>query len=219
MASRDFKGIWIPREVWCHPTLKWYDKIVIMEVDSFTKRGADCFFSDKHLSEFVGVSERTIRTSINRLMEEGLLEHQGFDGRKRYLRSLLPTYTAKVADQPGSVFRADRQEVPKKKTNTKTKEQTREELVYPWDDQEFKSLWEIWLEERKERKYKKYTHRGEQTALQKLYKDSNGDMAVAVLAIQNSIAHGYQGIFPKPTRKNGAGAGIDRQAVDAWLDS
>ena len=218
MASRDFKGIWIPREVWLHPDMKWYEKIIIMEVDSFTKRGADCFFSDKHLAEFVGISERSVRNGISRLIDLGLLEHQGFDGRKRYLRSLLPTYTANFAGRQGSDCRADRQEVPKKKTTTKTKEQTKEELVYPWDNQEFKDLWGIWLEERKERKIKKYTHRGEQTALHKLYKDSNGDLAVAVAAIQNSIAHGYQGIFPKPTRKNGTSPTISREAVDAWLD-
>jgi hypothetical protein len=218
MASRDFKGIWIPREVWLHPSLKWYDKIVLMEVDSFTRRGADCFFSDKHLADFVGVSERSIRTSITRLIDEGLLEHQGFDGRKRFLRSLLPTYTARAADLSGNSFRADRQDVPKKKTKEQTKEQTKEELVYPWDSQEFKGLWKTWLQERKDRKLKKYTPRGEQAALHKLYNDSNGDMAVAVAAIQNSIAHGYQGLFPKPTRTNGARPQLNRQAVDDWLN-
>ena len=217
-TERDWKGIWIPREIWTHPTLKWYDKIIIMEVDSFTKRGADCFFSDRYLADFVGVSERSVRTGINRLVDEGLLERCGFDGRKRFMRSLLPTYTANAAAPAGKGSRPDRKPLPKKKLNEKTKEQT-SELVFPWESQEFRDLWNVWKDERRLKKIKKYTPRGEQAALHKLHQETSGDMAWAMTAIKDAIANGYQGIFPKQKSRTRGNATPDLQALDSWLNS
>jgi hypothetical protein len=58
------------------------------------------------------------------------------------------------------------------------------------------------LTERRERGTKKYTQRGEQAALHKLQKDSQGDEATAIAIIHESIAHGWQGLFPLKNRKN-----------------
>lgn len=218
MASRDFKGIWIDREVWLHPGLKWYDKIVLMEVDSFTQRDTSCFLSDAHLAEFVGVSERTIRGSINRLCDLKLLERSGFDGRKRFLRSLLPTRQANFSDQVGENCRPDRREMPSKKTKNKPK--NKPDIVSPWEEKEFLDLWETWKQDRAERKIRKYTPRGEQGALHKLYNECQGDMKLAIETIQNSIANGYQGLFPKMDKsKRRNTTSLDREAVDAWLNS
>jgi DNA-binding transcriptional ArsR family regulator len=209
MQMRDFKGIWIPREVWEHPGLAWYDKIVLMEVDSLTKRDMDCFFSDEHLAEFVGVSQRTIRNSLLRLEQAGLLERTGFDGRKRYMRSLLPGNTAPDAGQPGKACRADRQPLPKKKTNEKTNEKT---VVIPWESPEFLGMWDTWKEDRRGRRIKPYTATGEQAALHKLFNECHGDVSVAVATIQNSIANGYQGLFPPKQKPVQQGIDLDRLA-------
>ena len=218
MASRDFKGIWIDREVWLHPDLKWYDKIVLMEVDSFTKRDAPCFLSDAHLAQFVGISERTVRGSINRLCQLELMERSGFDGRKRFLRSLLPTRQANATDQPGKDCRPGRREMPN--NNTKNKPKNKPDIIYPWEESEFLKMWQTWKEDRAERKIRKYTPRGEQGALHKLYNECQGDMKLAIETIQNSIANGYQGLFPKVDKANRRRAtGLDREAVDAWLNS
>ena len=54
----------------------------------------------------------------------------------------------------------------------------------------------------RERGTKKYTQRGEQAALHKLQNDSQGDEATAVQMIHQSIANGWQGIFPLKNQKN-----------------
>tara|TARA_E500000318_G_scaffold111280_1_gene129213 strand:+ start:1075 stop:1662 length:588 start_codon:yes stop_codon:yes gene_type:complete len=192
--------------------MTWYDKIVLMEIDSFTQRDQPCFVSDRHLSEFVGIAQRTVRKSLAHLVELGLVERSGFDGRKRYLCSLLPSNPARAADLSGTEFLSDRHVLPKKKTNTQTKEQ----ILYPWDCEEFRSVWATWKTDRAERRIKKYTQRGEQAALHKLQAESGGDMAAAIAAINNSIANGYQGIFFDRKSKKRVDPGFDHQALNDW---
>lgn len=213
--GRDWKGIWIPRSIWEHADLTWYDKIVLMEVDSFTQRAMDCFVSDKHLAKFVGVSERTIRKSINRLEGLSLLERLGFDGRKRYMRSLLPSNAAGAAKQYGKSLLPAGHEVPKKKPITETNEKT---IIFPWDDDEFKALWSTYKAERRANKRKPLTATGEQTALHMLQKDSNNNRQAAVEAIQRSIAHGYQGIFIDKKYKARTTTEWDGEALDSWAN-
>ena len=69
----------------------------------------------------------------------------------------------------------------------------------PFESKEFAEAWEVWKQERRERGTKKYTQRGEQAALQN---DSQGDEATAVQMIHQSIANGWQGIFPLKNQKN-----------------
>lgn len=78
------------------------------------------------------------------------------------------------------------------------------QIVVPWEDEEFIQLWAEWKQDRKERRIKAYTQRGEQGALHKLYKETGGDVSRAMDAIRNSIANGWQGIFPEKGGRNGA---------------
>lgn len=211
-TERDWKGIWIPREVWEHPELTWYDKIILMEVDSFTKRDMDCFVSDRHLADFVGISERTVRKGISRLESLGLLARVGFDGRKRFMRSLLPTNVEAKTGQAGTVLLPVGHEEPKKKTSTNTNEK----IIYPWDNQEFIELWDVYKSERKALKRKALTPTGEQAALHMLQRDSDNNMEVAMEAIRRSIANGYQGIFVDKKHKAKPREQWDGQALDAW---
>lgn len=87
--DRAFKGIWIPAEVYEAPGVCWTAKILFLEIDSFTKRGNECFMSNARLSKFLGVSETQVSKHISRLIEMGWIRQTSFDGRKRYLESCL----------------------------------------------------------------------------------------------------------------------------------
>jgi len=89
------------------------------------------------------------------------------------------------------------------------------QIVYPYESKEFEKLWILWKQDRSNRKIKKYTKVGEQTALKKLQDESEGDEHTAIKMIQNSIANGYQGIFPiKNNRKqNAAVQGFDKSKL------
>ncbi len=84
---REFKGYWLPVEVAQDPRLNWTDRLVFMEIDSFTSRQKDCFFSNEYLAEFVGCTRRTAIRAIVKLRQLGYIEQVRFDGRKRYLRT------------------------------------------------------------------------------------------------------------------------------------
>ena len=89
MMSRDFKGVWIPREVWLCTDLTLFEKALFGEVYSLD--GPDgCYASNDYLAEFAGVSDRYVRSGLAKLKRLGLVHDAGFNGRQRILRATLP---------------------------------------------------------------------------------------------------------------------------------
>ena len=71
-AERDFKGIWIPKEIWLSDQLSLMEKILFVEIHSLdNERG--CYASNRHFSEFFGVSERQIQTYSASLKKKGFI--------------------------------------------------------------------------------------------------------------------------------------------------
>lgn len=87
--ERQFKGIWVPAEIWEDTNLTWNEKVVLMEIDSFTAAGKNCFISDEYIGNLVGVSERTGRRILSKLIELGYVKKTRFDGRVRYIESTI----------------------------------------------------------------------------------------------------------------------------------
>ena len=70
--SRDFKGIWIPKEIWLSDRLSLMEKVLFVEVHSLdNERG--CFASNRYFADFFGVSDRQIRTYLAALKENGFI--------------------------------------------------------------------------------------------------------------------------------------------------
>lgn len=68
--ERDFKGIWIPKEIWLSSELSLMEKVLFVEIHSLDNaRG--CFASNRYFAQFFGISERQIRTYIGSLKEKG----------------------------------------------------------------------------------------------------------------------------------------------------
>ena len=103
--KRDFKGIWIPKEIWIDERLNALDKIILAEIDSLDVEGEGCFASNQYLSEFCQCSETKISNSISTLIKLGYVFVKSFDGRKRVLQSRL----AKFARQTYKICEADLQ--------------------------------------------------------------------------------------------------------------
>ena len=93
---------------------------------------------------------------------------------------------------------------------------------------DLQSAWNEWLQERKERKLKKYTDRGLKAAMTHLLTISNQDEQIAVQIINQSIAQGWQGLFPlkniphgtnRPTDNTSNGAKPSRfSAFSEWIN-
>ena len=87
--ERDFKGVWIPKEIWLNENLSAIDKIIFTEINSLDSEEHGCFASNEYLAKFCQVSSVTVSRSISKLCNLGLLEIKSFDGRHRELKSSL----------------------------------------------------------------------------------------------------------------------------------
>jgi uncharacterized phage protein (TIGR02220 family) len=100
--ERDFKGVWIPKEIFLNETLSWAEKILLIEIDSLDQNGQGCFASNEYLAKFVQVSEGSMANMIVKLINKGYIIKKGFDGRKRYV-SLNPDLT-KILSQTSQKY-------------------------------------------------------------------------------------------------------------------
>ena len=87
--ERLIKGIWIPIEIWQDKSLSWNEKILLMEIDSFTSKGHECYISNEYIAELLGVSMSWASKCLSHLMEIGYVKMVRFDGRKRYVVSTI----------------------------------------------------------------------------------------------------------------------------------
>ena len=140
MAEREFRGIWIPSEIWLDKELSALDKVIFAEIDSLDTEESHCFASNEYLAEFCNCSVRSASASIQLLIAKGYIGMVSFDGRRRVLQSRL----AKSARQTSKTCTADEQNLPAiniddnpsiEKENTSlsgcTKENRRQTFVKP----------------------------------------------------------------------------------------
>lgn len=85
--ERIVKGIWIPIEIWQDERLTWNEKILLMEIDSYTNQDKECYISNEYIMTLLSVSDRTASRCMKTLLDLGLVEVARCDGRLRYVRS------------------------------------------------------------------------------------------------------------------------------------
>lgn len=69
---RDFKGIWIPKEIWLSDQLSLMEKVLFVEIQSLdNERG--CFASNKYFSDFFGIHPRRIAAHVASLKAKGFI--------------------------------------------------------------------------------------------------------------------------------------------------
>ncbi len=90
--ARNFKGVFIPAELWLAEDLSFIEKGLITEIDSLdndNKKG--CYASDKYFAGFLGKSESSVTKLIAGLKKKGIVKRVYYDGRTRGLR-IVKTY-------------------------------------------------------------------------------------------------------------------------------
>lgn len=113
MDGRIVKGIWIPIEIWEAQDLSWNEKILLMEIDSFTAKGKDCFISDEYVADLVQTSIRNASRMMTNLIDKGYVVRTRFDGRRRFVASCLGgAGTPNLAEQTGQNCRTTYNNIP-----------------------------------------------------------------------------------------------------------
>lgn len=91
LGSRDFKGIWIPREIWLHKELSPIEKLIWAEIHSLYNRSkGGCFATNQYLAGFFSIGETYVSKIISKLKSFGFIEEVAFNGRQRIIRAILP---------------------------------------------------------------------------------------------------------------------------------
>lgn len=91
--ERIVKGIWIPIEIWKDKNLSWNEKLLYLEIDSFTSNDKDCFISDEYIANFLGINTTNANKTLSSLIKKGYVIKTRFDGRHRFVKAALSTST------------------------------------------------------------------------------------------------------------------------------
>lgn len=86
---RNFKGMWIPKEIWINKNLTWMEKLFLTEINSLDN-DLGCFASNNYFSDFFDLSKSRCSEIINSLIEKNYLtvnyEYENKEIKKRILK-------------------------------------------------------------------------------------------------------------------------------------
>jgi hypothetical protein len=95
--NREFRGIWIPAEIWLADELNALEKILLVEVNSLdNERG--CIAGNDYFAGFLGVTTIRVSQMIKKLKDEKYIYEASFDGRTRTLKSNIKTIIKQSKD-------------------------------------------------------------------------------------------------------------------------
>jgi hypothetical protein len=69
MEKRDFKGVWIDKNVWLDTRLNALDKMILTEIDSLDASDDGCYASNEYLANFCQCSASKVSASISKLVK------------------------------------------------------------------------------------------------------------------------------------------------------
>jgi MarR-like DNA-binding transcriptional regulator SgrR of sgrS sRNA len=83
--NRDFKGVWIEKDIWLNTELTILEKVIYAEIDSLDNEN-HCTASNEYFAEFCDCSTSKVSKAIKKLQELGMIDIMSFDGRHRRIR-------------------------------------------------------------------------------------------------------------------------------------
>lgn len=134
--ERDFKGVWIPKEVWLDERLNALDKIILTEIDSLDNNERGCWASNKYIADFCQCSESKVSKAISKLISLDYIYLKSFDGRQRELKSRLSNYEKQIS----KICEADYQ--IKRPSNTRNNTTNNKDINNI--SAEFETLWALY---------------------------------------------------------------------------
>ena len=215
----------IPENLWPHlGKLSGLQVGILADVWTWQEQGKTAHRSNESLAQLFGVTGRAVTKAVKRLEELGLVEVSYGEKNLRHVKGLTPEAlntrsplnerSPRTTVHPEQSFTPtlnDRSPLPRTTVHPPpeqsftqiehriehTEEPRKEQgVVLPFEGDQFKEMWSIWIQERKDRRYKKLTPRGEQAALHDLQEMSGDDEQTAIKIIKQSIAKGWQGLHP-----------------------
>lgn len=86
--ERNFKGIWIPAEIWLNKDLKVMEKLFLVEIDSLDNSDG-CFASNGYFADFFGISKGRCSQIIKSLETKNILKIKYHYEGKQIIKRVL----------------------------------------------------------------------------------------------------------------------------------
>lgn len=229
--QRQFKGIWIPKEIWLNKDLTFQEKIILVEIDSYDDGQVGCFATNKHFVNNFGINSSRISQIIQSLQRKNYITiTYDFNGKeiiKRYLHINRPPYPPKEGmskinigmlkneigvcqfDKGGYVKKLKDNNTNINNTNINNKEERKKETNYDKiinsmvEDEEVKNSIYEFIKMRKLIK-KPMTDRALTMLINKLEKLSS-DKDIQIKILEKSILKNWIDIYPYKEENNYAG--------------
>lgn len=203
----------LPADVRYDKNLTAKEKLLYAEITALSNKEGYCWASNSYFAELYNTTDRTIRTCITNLVNNGYINRELIykkDGKEVEKRILTLRKNFSVPQEEN--FLTPQEEnflynntsintinIIKEKTNKKEKSDGDYKFnfsEYEIDDlEEFVKPIQDWMDYKKE-KHNKYTTKGFQMFVKRLIKLSSGRYELAREIVDISIANNYQGIFP-----------------------
>tara|TARA_R100001443_G_scaffold20907_2_gene33149 strand:+ start:6546 stop:7187 length:642 start_codon:yes stop_codon:yes gene_type:complete len=189
--AKEFAGVWIPKAIYQDDKLTPTDKLILSDIYNLCAEGGDYFKTNETIAKEVNISIPSVSRTIKKLINLNYIKCE-YNGRSRLIKMI--STLIKLIKQPNQI---DKAAISKRLDSIHSSIHTKEHISKerPFKSKEFNEIWDIWIDERKQQKRKKYTERGEQATLHNLQKISNDDEKTAIKIIQQSITQGWQGLF------------------------
>ena len=189
--AKEFAGVWIPKAIYQDDKLSPTDKLILSDIFNLCAAGGEYFKTNETIAKEINISTGSVTRTIKKLNELNYIKCK-YNGRARLINMI--STVVKLINQPHQI---DKAASSNRLDSKQSKKQLKKHISIerPFNSPEFNKIWDIWLDERKQQKRKKYTARGEQATLHNLQKISKNNEKTAIRIIQQSIAQGWQGLF------------------------
>ena len=108
---RDFKGVWIPKDIWLSRNLSLQEKAFLVEIDSLDNDEKGCFAGNKYFAEFFDLSEKRCSEVISSLHKKNMIDVSIEKSSGKSIRKILSLANIPTTDKAG-VGVAGKQEWP-----------------------------------------------------------------------------------------------------------
>ena len=71
--NREFRGIWIPKDIWLSKNLSTNEKVLLAEIDSLGGSSDGCFASNQYFADFFDLSKDRISRLVSGLKNKGYI--------------------------------------------------------------------------------------------------------------------------------------------------
>lgn len=213
VMDRDFRGIWIPAEIWLTKELTVGEKLMYVEIESLSKLQRGCFASNAHFAEMFSISNSRVSEIISSLAVKGFVsveqKRQGVRTVQRIIQ-IIPRHLTSSENTKNPFGKGDEGSSEKAQgKNTKIFTNTKKKNIAVFDPSQGRpenvspDVWEGFCKMRKQKRAL-LTERACELIARKLVGLSK---EAADGVVDQSTASSWSDVYPEKAVKQAAPAG------------